>query len=68
MAPDEYYRYCFSLEDLGVEALANKMMDILRLDCNELIRIGLEARRFILDKKNPISQCEKVITLINSLM
>lgn len=43
-------------------------MDILRLDCNELIRIGLEARRFILDKKNPISQCEKVITLINSLM
>ena len=27
--PDEYYQYCFSLEDLGVEALANKMMDII---------------------------------------
>ena len=66
--PDEYYQYCFSLEDLSIKALANKITDILGLDCNELRKIGLEARNFILDRKNPVVQCEKVMKLINSLM
>lgn len=65
--PEEYYQYCFALEDLGVEALANKITDILSLNIDVLEDIGSKARKFIIDKKTPIAQCEKVVELINSL-
>lgn len=65
--PDEYYQYCFSLEELSVQALAGKIMDILDMDSKELKNIGVKARNFILENKNPIAQSKKIINLINSL-
>ena len=65
--PNEYYDYCFSLTDISIDALTNKIEQILNTDYNELRIIGKQARNFILDKKNPKQQTKKIIDLINKL-
>ena len=65
--PEEYYQYCYSIEDLSIEYLTNKMNEILSLDSYELKLKGDKAREFILREKNPASQAHKIVNLINSL-
>ena len=65
--PDEYYQYCYSLEDTSINALSKKIEEILAKDEYELMDMGKRARNFILKEKNPIAQCRKIINLINSL-
>ena len=65
---EEYYDYCFSINELGVDALNQKIQEILSMDSENLLRVGKEARRFILELKNPYKQCEKVIELVNKII
>lgn len=65
--PDEYYDYCFSIDELGVDALSSKIDEILDMPKNELAILGERAKKFILDKKNPLEQCAKIGELINEL-
>ncbi|HEY9001048.1 MAG TPA: glycosyltransferase [Mucilaginibacter sp.] len=65
--PDEYYNYCYSLEDFSISALANKITEILSLDPAVLAEKGRLAREFILNNKNPEKQCEKVYKLIEEI-
>jgi glycosyltransferase involved in cell wall biosynthesis len=62
--PEEYYQYCYSLEEISPEALAKKITGILQLDPDTRNGIGVKARQFILENKNPRVQCEKVYKLI----
>ena len=63
--PDEYYDYCFSLSEIGVEALSAMLEDILARNPDDLDQMGANARRFILNNKNPQKQVEKIIDLIS---
>jgi len=65
--PDEYYDYCYSLEDISISALAAKITEILSLDLAVLAEKGLKAREFVLNNKNPEKQCEKVYKLIEEI-
>lgn len=65
--PDEYYKYCFSIEETTVEALKMKIVDILNMDDNNLTLKGKMARQFIFDQKNPRTQCMKIVSLLNCL-
>jgi len=65
--PDEYYNYCYSLEDVSTSALAKKITEILSLDATVLTEKGRLAREFILNNKNPEKQCEKVYKLIEEI-
>jgi glycosyltransferase involved in cell wall biosynthesis len=65
--PDEYYNYCYSLEDVSISALAKKITEILSLDPAVLAEKGRLAREFILNNKNPEKQCEKVYKLIEEI-
>lgn len=65
--PDEYYQYCYSLEDISINVLSEKIEEILTKDDCELKEMGERARNFILKEKNPIAQCRKIVNLINSL-
>lgn len=65
--PDEYYEYCFALEQLSIQELANKIQEILEMNSEKLAAIGVRARNFILENKTPRPQCQKIIDLINSL-
>lgn len=64
--PSEYFDYCFVVNDLGVEALRDKMNEILNLPVGCLRSKGEKARKFILEQKNPIMQCKKIFQLIQN--
>lgn len=62
--PEEYYRYCFTLDDSSIHALAEKIDDILSMDMYVLREIGKSAREFILREKTPRKQVSKIVDLI----
>ena len=64
--PQEYYNYCFTIEDANIEALTNKINEILSMSKLDLQRIGQKAKEFIEKEKNPIKQCEKLVQLIEN--
>ena len=65
--PDEYYNYCYSIDDMTVNNLSSKIEEILLTDEKILQELGRKARSFILECKNPISQCDKIIEMLNNL-
>lgn len=62
--PDEYFKYCFTVDDLSISSLSNKLSEILSLREEQLKKKGSEAQEFIKEEKNPIKQCEKIFNLI----
>ncbi len=64
--PDEYYNYCYNIDELGINALKNKIESIMQKTDNELNSCGSKAQQFILNKKNPIEQTKNVLELICS--
>ena len=65
--PEEYYNYCFSISELGVDALASKLKEVLEMPIEKKKELGKSAKHFILTKKNPIEQCTKIYDLINEI-
>lgn len=65
--PKEYYEYCFTIESLNVQDLSNKINEILNLPYEELDHIGISARNFILNNKNPRIQTRKLINMIKNI-
>ena len=66
--PDEYYDYCYCITELGEDALVNQLKMIINKPPTELKQLGEKAQEFILNEKNPISQCSKISTLINEVL
>lgn len=64
---EEYYDHCFTINELGVDALSRKIDEILNIDNDELYEKGNKAKEFIREFKNPYKQCEKVLGLISCL-
>lgn len=62
--PEEYFNYCYTIETLGINALASKIDEILNLPSNTLQQKGLVARDFILTQKNPMFQCSKIVEML----
>lgn len=65
--PDEYYDYCYTIEDLDVLSFAQKINSVLEKDEKELNDMAYRAQRFIFEKKNPIEQAKKIIQLLEKL-
>jgi glycosyltransferase involved in cell wall biosynthesis len=64
--PDEYYNHCFIIEDISIDALKNKLKEIINMN-EDILRIkGINARNFILNEKNPEKQCMKIINLLKN--
>ena len=66
--PEEYYSYCYSLSELGVDALAAKIEEIVSLPEEDLIYMGKKAKAFVYKEKNPEVQCMKIVDLINKVI
>ena len=64
--PDEYFNYMFEVpsKDDGLKTCLNQVMMLSEL---ERIQKGMEAKKFVLNEKNPQRQCEKIIHLINNV-
>jgi len=65
--PNEYYKYCYTIEQPSIELLARKIDEILSKDDQDLKEVGVKARKFILKNKNAQKQTFKIISFINSL-
>lgn len=66
--PDEYYKYCFSIDnDNTIECLARKIDEILCMSDDTLRDIGEKARYFIIENKGPIQRSNDIKQLINNL-
>ncbi|MCO5935985.1 glycosyltransferase [Mucilaginibacter sp. RB4R14] len=64
--PKEYYEHCYSLDDVSIKTLSDKIKCILQMDSKTLIEKGKKARDFILNYKNPVAQCKKIVDLIEN--
>ena len=64
---DEYYKHCFVVENDSAHALAECLINISKLSLHELQTIGEQARSFVLESKNPITQSWRVIKFLQSL-
>ena len=64
--PEEYYQYCLSIDGnmLSVADLSQAMQNGINLPIEECVRMGVDARQFILENKNAKKQTEKIIDLI----
>lgn len=66
--PSEYYDYCFTLNDTSINALSEKIENILNMTETQIKEMGYSARQFMLKKKNPYSQTIKIIHLIDKIL
>lgn len=62
--PTEYFKYCFSLENDSIVNLKDRMTEICNTDQERLHSFAKQARKFILDNKNPKIQCEKIAKML----
>jgi glycosyltransferase involved in cell wall biosynthesis len=65
--PDEYFDYCYTVDDNSVIGLANAIMNVCNKDLDELKRMGQQAKNFILTNKTADKQCSKVIMMLYTL-
>jgi len=65
--PNEYFNYCYTLEDLSDERLSSSMQTFLSKTDDELSRKGLKAKDFIINNKSAKSQTRKILNLMELL-
>lgn len=65
--PQEYFDYCYTVDELGIEALSRRLSEIMSLSDDELRLKGSKAKEFISCNKNPIVQTDKLIELLNRI-
>lgn len=65
--PEEYYNHCVALSDLSIDALKNAIEQALSMNMIERESMGIRARTFILNEKNPEIQVKKLLNLINTI-
>ena len=64
--PSEYYKYCFTIDGYEVRDLINAINNALSHTEEFLIKMGLDARKFVVENKNARTQVTKILELINS--
>jgi glycosyltransferase involved in cell wall biosynthesis len=65
--PDEYYDYCYTINSFSVNEFTYRIEEVLNKPLEELVTIGNKARDFILEKKNPKTQCGRIIEMIKNI-
>jgi glycosyltransferase involved in cell wall biosynthesis len=65
--PPEYDHYICYPDGETDEALAKKMIEVCEMSSSEKDEIAQRSRDFILQKKNPRSQCKKVVEMLRKI-
>lgn len=65
--PDEYYNYCYTLDEISPESIANTICKVLSQSDELLKEKGKAARNFILQKKSPRIQCSQFVQLLSEI-
>lgn len=62
--PDEYLDYIYLIEEETVAGMSAKLIQLLNKPEEELHQNGFDAKMFVLNNKNNVSQAKKIIDLI----
>ena len=62
--PDEYFDYCFTVDELSANEIAKKILEIFSVPEEKLKVFGAKARGFVLENKNSYVQSEKILKFI----
>lgn len=65
--PEEYYQYCYCLEEITVEYFTKRMIEICNLHESVLKQKGIDAKEFILKNKNSKKQVSRILNFISSI-
>lgn len=65
--PEEYYQYCYCLEEITVEYFTKRMIEICNLHESILKQKGIDAKEFILKNKNSKKQVSRILNFISSI-
>lgn len=65
--PEEYYDYCYSLdaEHTSSNDLANKIIEISKIEVKKRLELAQRARSFVLEKKNPQVAARQICDLLS---
>lgn len=63
--PDEYYDYCFQIDDLD-DGLVNSLRNVMEMSSDELKTMGNKAQRFVIENKNPRVQAQKILRMLGA--
>lgn len=66
--PKEYDKYLYWISDDSIQNMADSINKILDLSSFDLIQKGEAAKNFVLFKKSPERQLNKVITMMNKIL
>lgn len=62
--PNDYYNYCYYIEEQSVDALTHKLEEVLKKNEKELMEMGKRAREFIFQHKLAKEQCARILKFI----
>lgn len=65
--PDEYDGYLCYIKQEGAQGIASAIRELFSRSPQALATLGKAARTFVLENKNPATQCKKLIKLLRSL-
>jgi glycosyltransferase involved in cell wall biosynthesis len=65
--PEEYYEFCYTLNDFSVEKLSEAMVQICEQPLAALEKKARAAKVFVLNEKNPSVQCKKISDMMRSI-
>jgi len=62
--PKEYFPYVICLRDSSEDSIQKTIEDTLKMDNNEMVKLGCAAKEFVLNYKNNVVQTEKILAMI----
>ena len=65
--PREYEDYVFFTEDSSVDALYQKLLEVLSYSPEKRKNIGMKAARYVAEEKNPTVQAKRILQLMSLL-
>jgi glycosyltransferase involved in cell wall biosynthesis len=65
--PTEYYPHLFFFKDETIESIKELIIDVCNKSESELKNFGYNAREFIMNQKNPVTQCSKLYQMLLNL-
>lgn len=66
--PDEYFNYVYVLKEETAQGVEQMISGILEQSPEERSRIGIEAQKFVLQRKNSSAQAKKVIQFMKRII
>ena len=62
--PEDYKPYVYLIEDESAEGIAKAIRSTFGTGRSEREKKGRDAQRFVLDKKNNVSQCKRILAML----